>query len=36
LPVDEGRLAEHGWVRPSDEELEKYRDVTLTLAIGGF
>jgi hypothetical protein len=36
LPVDEERLAEFGWVEPGEKELEKYRDVTLTLAIGGF
>jgi hypothetical protein len=36
LPVDEERLAEFGWVEPGEEELEKYRGTTLTLAIGDF
>jgi len=36
LPVEEERLAEFGWVRRPDKELEKYRGTTLTLAIGEF
>lgn len=36
LPVEEERLAEFGWLEPIEEELARYRDVTLTLAIGGF
>jgi hypothetical protein len=36
LPIGEDRLAEFGWAEPGEEELEKYRGRTITLAIGGF
>jgi hypothetical protein len=35
LRVDEARLAEFGWAEPTTQELEKYRERTITLGIGG-